>query len=150
MSENLGYVGAVLAFFVASIHLFHPDRGFLRLVTLVTTGNASLLVTDPRPVAFVLSGLAILLGINLVVANIARKRVFALGMVLVATYFVGYFAWHLSGHGGFLPGREPLYHGLTPVKAVISHLVNDPLAALSKLAEVALFIVLIVLYRREP
>ncbi|QLG62933.1 hypothetical protein [Halorarum salinum] len=148
-SGNVGYLGAALAFLVASIHLFHPQRGFLRLATFVTTGNASLLVSDPRPVAFVLSALAILLGINLVVANVARKRVYALGMALMVTYFVGYFAWHLSGHGGFLPGREPLYHGLHPVEAVISHLVNDPLAALAKSAEAALFVVLAVLYRTE-
>ncbi|WP_265110034.1 hypothetical protein [Halosolutus halophilus] len=149
MSENVGYLGAALAYLVASIHLLHPKRGFPRLLTLVTTGNASLLVYDPRPIAFVLSAFAILLGIKLVIADTARKPVYALGMVLIATYFVGYFAWHLSGHGGFLPGREPLYHGLHPVEAVVSHLVNYPLAALSKLAEAALFIVLVVLYREE-
>lgn len=147
---NIGYIGAALAYLVAIIHLFHPKRGFLRFFTLITTGNSSLLVYDPRPVAFVLSALAILLGIKLVISNVARKRVCALGMVLVATYFVGYFAWHLSGHGGFLPVREPLYHGLHPAEAVISHLVNYPLAALSKLAEAALFIVLAILYQKEP
>lgn len=146
---NLGHIGAALAYLVAAIHIFHPKRGFLRLVTLVTTGNTSLLVVDPRPLAFVLSGLAILLGIKLVIMNIARKRVYALGMVLVATYFVGYFVWHLSGHGGFLPVREPVYHGLHPVEAVVSHLVNYPLAALSKLTEAALFTTLVILYQRE-
>lgn len=149
INENIGYLGALLAYLVATIHLAHPERGFPRLVALVTTGNASLLIYDPRPVAFVLSALAILVGIILVIQDIGRKRVYALGMVLMATYFVGYFAWHLTGHGGFLPGREPLYHGLHPVEAVISHLVNYPLAALSKLAEAALFIILTVLYRNE-
>lgn len=149
VDENLGYVGAALAYVVAGIHLFHPKRGFPRLVTLATTGDPSLLVYDPRPLAFVVSALAILLGIKLVLMNIAQKPIYALGMVLMATYFVGYFAWHLSGHGGFLPGREPLYHGLHPVEAVISHLANYPLAAISKLAEAALFVVLVSLYRRE-
>lgn len=147
--ENLGYVGAGLACLVAVIHLFHPQRGFPRLVTIIVTGDPSLLVTDPRPVAFVLSALAILLGVNLAMWNVERKRIYVLGMVLMATYLVGYFAWHLSGHGGFLPGREPLYHGLHPIEAVFSHLVNNPLAALSKLAEAALFVVLAVLHRRE-
>lgn len=150
INENIGHLGAALAYLVAGIHLFHPKHGFPRLIALVTTGNAPLLVYDPRPVAFVLSALAILLGIKLVVADIAVSRVYVLGMVLVAIYFLGYFAWHLSGHGGFLPGRESLYHGLHPVEAVISHLVNYPLAALAKLAEAALFIVLVILYRREP
>lgn len=150
IDENLGYIGAALTFLVAAIHLFHPKRGFPRLVLLIVTGNSSLLVSDPRPLAFVLSGLALLLGIQLVISNIARKRVYTLGMILTATYLIGYFAWHLSGHGGFLPGRESVYHGLHPVEAVVSHLVNYPLAALSKLAELGLFITLVPLYRKEP
>ncbi|WP_396610390.1 hypothetical protein ACH9L7_09015 [Haloferax sp. S1W] len=149
MGEHLGYLGGALAYLVATVHLIHPKLGLPRLVLLVTTGNTSLLVTDPRPVAFVLSALAILAGIKLVVSDIQRKRLYALGMVLMATYFLGYFAWHLSGHGGFLPMRKPLYHGLHPVEAVISHLSTSPLAALSKLAEAALFVVLAVLYRHE-
>lgn len=149
IDENIGYIGAVLAYLVAGIHLFHPKRGLLRLLVLATTGNLPLLISDPRPIAFVLSAFAILLGIKLVIWDVARKRIYALGMVLVATYFVGYFAWHLSGHGGFLPVREPLYHGLHPIEAVISHLVNYPLAAFSKIVEAALFIVLAVLYRKE-
>lgn len=147
---NLGYVGAALAYLVAGVHLFHPTRGFPRLVTLLGTGDPSLLVHDPRPLVFVLSAIAVLLGIKLVILGIERKRIYVLGMVLVTAYFVGYFAWHLSGHGGFLPGREPLYHGLHPVEAVVAHLVDHPLVALAKLAEVALFAVLAVLYRREP
>ncbi|MEF8859897.1 MAG: hypothetical protein V5A38_13400 [Halolamina sp.] len=148
-TSNLGSLGFVLALLVALIHLFHPQRGLFRLVLLVRSGNASLLVTDPRPVAFVLSAIAILLGIQLVVADVARKRVYLLGMALMATYFVGYFTWHLSGHGGFLPGRKPLYHGLHPLEAVVSHLVDSSLAAVAKLAEATLFIVLSALYRRE-
>ncbi|GAA0664214.1 hypothetical protein GCM10009020_06330 [Natronoarchaeum mannanilyticum] len=149
LDEHLGYVGAALAYLVAGIHLFHPQYGFSRLVRLLATGNLSLLGYDPRPLAFVLSGFAILLGIKLVLLDFGRNPVYALGMLLVTTYFVGYFAWHLTGHGGFLPGRKPLYHGLHPVTAVLSHLANYPLAAAAKFAEAALFVVLAVLYRRE-
>ena len=149
VGEHLGYVGVALAYLVATIHLIHPKLGFPRLLLLVTTGNTSLLVTDPRPVAFVLSALAILVGIKLAISNTAPKRVYVLGMVLMATYFFGYFAWHLTGHGGFLPMRKPLYHGLHPVEAVISHLSSSPLAAISKFAEAALFVVLVTLYRRD-
>ena len=65
-------------------------------------------------------------------------------------YIVGYFAWHLSGHGGFLPSREPLYHGMTPLEALVSHLSYDFRALISKLTELTLLAILIVLYRREP
>ena len=148
IDHNVGYIGAALAYLVACLHLFHPKRGVPRLVTLLKV-DPSLLVHDPRPVLFVVSALAILLGVKLVIADTARKRVYALGMVLIATYFAGYFAWHLSGHGGFLPGRQPLYHGLSPVESVVSHLTSSPLAAVSKLAEAALIIVLAVLYRKR-
>jgi len=149
VDENLGVIGAGLAYLVAGIHLFHPQYGFLRLARLLSTGNPSLLVYDPRPMAFVLSALAILLGIKLAIADVRRNAVYLVGLVLTATYFVGYFAWHLTGHGGFLPGRAPLYHGMHPIEAVVSHLANYPLAAAAKLAEAALFVVLAVLYRRE-
>lgn len=147
--DNVAYVGAGLAYIVSGIHLFHPQRGFPRLIALLTTGNASLLGYDPRPVAFVLSGLGIFVGIKLVLLDVQRKRVYGLGVALMATYLVGYFVWHLSGHGGFLPGREPLYHGVGPVEAVVEHLAEYPLARVSKIAEAALIGVLVVLYRRE-
>lgn len=147
--ETAGYIGFALALLVAAIHLFHPTHGFPKLVLLLGTGNVSLLVSDPRPLAFVLSAFGIFLGVQLAVADIARDRVYVLGMALMATYFLGYFAWHLSGHGGFLPGRKPLYHGLHPAEAVISHLAHSPLAALAKLSEAALFGVLKTLYGQE-
>lgn len=147
---QLNYVGAGLAYLVAGIHLFHPMRGFPRLVGVLNSGDSSLLVHDPRPVAFVLSGVAVLLGVKLVLLDVERKRIYAVGMALMATYLVGYFAWHLSGHGGFLPTREPLYHGLQPIESVVAHLAEYPLARLSKVAELALFAVLLLLYRREP
>lgn len=149
LREHVGPVGAGLAVVVAAIHLFHPQHGLFRLVLLVGTGNAPLLVTDPRPLLFALSAIALLVGVQLAVAGLARERLFLTGMVLVATYFLGYFAWHLTGHGGFLPGREPLYHGLHPVQAVVVHLGTSPLAALAKLSEAALFVVLGTLYRQE-
>jgi len=149
LRENLGHVGAGLTVLVAAIHLFHPQHGLFRLVLLVGTGNAPLLLTDPRPVAFVLSGLTLLVGAQVAAAGIARDRLYLAGMMLVATYFVGYFAWHLTGHGGFLPGREPLYHGLHPVQAVVVHLGTSPIAALSKLAEALLFVVLATLFRQK-
>jgi len=147
--QQLRYLGAALAYVVAAIHLFHPRRGFPRLVQFASSGNIDLIALDPRPLLFVLSGVAILVAVKLVLVGYPRRPVYAAGMALMATYVVGYFAWHLSGHGGFLPGRRPLYHGIGPVEAVVSHLRSYPLARVSKVAEIALFVVLGVLYRRE-
>lgn len=145
--RQLQYAAAGLAYVVAGIHLFHPSHGFGRLVLLAAT-DPGLLVSNPRPVAFVLSGLAIVLAVPAVAAGAPRRPIYALGIGLVATYVGGYFAWHLSGHGGFLPNRRPLYHGLQPHEAVIAHLTGDPLAAAAVVTELALLGALVVLYRR--
>lgn len=145
---RLRYVGAALAYLVAVIHLFHPTHGFLRFVRLLTI-DVTLFLPDPRPVAFVLSGLAIVVGINLLLFDVPRRPIYALGALLLATYIIGYLGWHLSGHGGFLPNREPLYHGLAPHETVIRHLTTDPWAAAALATETVLLAVLGLLASRE-
>lgn len=147
-AQQLRYLGAGLAYVVAGLHLFHPKHGFQRLV-VISSADPGLFFSHPRPVAFVLSGLSIIIGIKLVMFGIAKRWVYASGIVLVATYIVGYFAWHLSGHGGLLPGREPLYHGLQPHEAVLEHLSSDPWAATALTVEILLLGVLTALIRRE-
>ncbi len=144
----LEYLAAALAYLVAAVHLFHPIHGFERLVMFLTI-DPQLLMFDPRPLAFVLSGVAILTAVPAVSWGYPGERAYLAGIALMATYLVGYFGWHLSGHGGFLPGREPLYHGLAPHEAVVAHLTGDPWAAVAVVAELALAGVLVVLYRRS-
>lgn len=145
---SLDHAAAGLAYLVAGIHLFHPTHGFSRLALLVST-DPGLLLSTPRPAAFVLSGLAIVVGVPAVALGVPRKPVYALGILLMVTYLGGYFAWHFSGHGGFLPGREPLYHGLSPVENVVTHLTGDPWAVAAVVAETALLVALVALFRRD-
>lgn len=144
----LPFAAAALAYLVAVVHLFHPTHGFARLALILTT-DVGLLAADPRPLAFVLSAVAILVGVPLVLRGLPERPAYAVGAALMVVYVVGYFAWHLSGHGGFLPGREPLYHGLSPIEAVVSHLTTDPWAAVSVVAEVALCGLLLTLLRKR-
>lgn len=147
-TQHLRYAAGALALIVAGLHLFHPRYGMERFVRLLASDPA-LLITHPRPLAFVLSAIAIVLGIYLAVYGFLEKPIYLLGVLLMGTYIVGYFAWHLSGHGGFLPGRPPHYHGLEPHEAVISHLRSDSWAVAALLAETLLAAILILLYRRE-
>jgi hypothetical protein len=149
VDDYIGVIGAGLAYLVAGIHLTHPKLGFPRLVLLAQFQSLEILSNDPRPFVFVVSGIAIILAVPLAATDRFRKAIYALGFLLILSYIVGYFAWHLSGHGGFLPGRQPLYHGMTPLEAVVAHLSGDLRAGISKLAEFALLTILIVLYRRE-
>lgn len=148
-TRRVRYAAAALAYVVAALHLFHPTHGFGRLVVLLGA-DPGLLVADPRPLAFVLSGLALVVAVPAASGadGLPTRPVAALGLGLVATYVVGYFAWHLSGHGGFLPGRKPLYHGLAPHEAVVTHLSGDPWAAAAVVSELLLGATLVVVYRR--
>lgn len=138
---------AVLAYVVAGLHLFHPEYGVAQLIARLTMG-AEVLLADPRPVAFFLSSVAILGGVLVVLAGGPEKPVYALGIAMMGVFLGGYFAWHFTGHGGFLPGREPLHHGLAPHETVISHLTSNPLAAGAVAAEVLLLAALAFLYSR--
>lgn len=147
-TQQLRYAAGALALLVAGLHLFHPQYGIERLTILLSV-DPGLLVTHPRPLAFVLSAVAIVVGVYLVLFELVRKPIYVLGILLMATYVVGYFAWHLSGHGGFLPGRPAHYHGLEPHEAVVSHLRSDDWAVAAIVSETLLAVLLAVLYRRE-
>lgn len=148
--DHLRYLAAGLAYLVAAIHIFHPKRGFPRLAKILTLDDPMQhLIYDPRPLLFVLSGIAIIVAIKLALFGFPRKPLYVTGMALMAAYFAGYFAWHLSGHGGFLPVREPHYHGLPPVEATVAHLRGYAWARWSKLLEALLFVVLAALFFRE-
>lgn len=147
-SQYFRYVAGAIALIVAGLHLFHPKHGLERLLIL-TSVDPSLLVSHPRPVAFVLSAAAIVAGIYMVMFEIWKKPIYILGMLLMLTYLIGYFAWHYTGHGGFLPGREAYGHGASPLETVIAHIRGDAWARASKFFESILLLFLGVLYYRE-
>ena len=147
-TRRLRYLGAALATLVALLHLLDPNHGLLELFALLYT-NPQVLVFDPRPAAFVVSATALLVGVSLSRNAPNRRPYYVAGIVLALTYVVGYLAWHLTGHGGFLPGREPLLHGVAPVANVVRHLTSDPWAAASMASELGLIAVLVALLRRE-
>ena len=147
-TRRLRYLGAALATLVALLHLLDPNHGLLELFDLLYTTTQAL-VFDPRPVAFVVSATALLIGVSLSRNAPNRQPYYVAGVALALTYVVGYLAWHLTGHGGFLPGREPLLHGVSPVGNVVRHLTGDPWAAASMASELGLIGVLVTLLRRE-
>lgn len=147
-NQRLRYATGIAGLLVAGLHLFHPQHGLGRLVALLSA-DPSLLVTHPRPVAFVLSAVTIVVGIYLVLFDVLRRPIYLLGMGLMVVLIGGYFAWHLTGHGGFLPGREPHLHGVLPHEAVVNHLRGDPWAQAAIALESLVLVLLAVLSRRE-
>lgn len=96
-----------------------------------------------------LSSIAIIIGVTMVGLDYRRRTIYALGIALVLVYILGYVAWHVSGHGGFLPNRRPLYHGMAPLVALIAHPSTSPRAFVSKVADITILGVLVHLHRRE-
>ncbi len=141
---GLRYAAGGLAVAIAAIHIFW---GFPRVVTQIQAG----VVADPRPAAFVLSGALIFLGIAQILDGRNPKPIYLAGIGLMITYIGGYVAWHtVLGHGGFWPwGPEPITHDMPAHMVVIDHLLADPLALVSKLAELLLAGLLAVLYRQD-
>ncbi|WP_253736732.1 hypothetical protein [Halohasta salina] len=140
------YAAGALAVAVAAIHIYW---GFPRLVTQLQAG----LVPDPRPALFVLSGIAILLGIARILDGHDPEPFYLAGIGLVSLYLVGYVAWHaFGGHGGFFwPwAPEPIVHDEPAAVVVAEHLLTTPLDLASKLLETVLLGLLVVLYRGEP
>jgi len=144
--SGLRYLAGALALAVAGIHLYW---GFPRLITQLDVGA----VPDPRPIAFVLSSVAIILGIAQILDGRNPKPIYLAGIALMFAYIGGYVAWHtVLGHGGFwpwMPELEQHTHDEGLIDLVIGHLAEDPLALASKLLELSLAIVLGVLYRGE-
>lgn len=137
-------LGGTLAAFVAGSHLFHPRLGLPRLLTHVRLGT----LFDPRPMTFTLSGVAMIAGIGLVYKGLLVRWIYLAGMALVLSFLLGFLAWHtVLDHGGFWPYIEAHGHVGSVDAFVRIHLIEDLTILLSRLGELALFVVLVVVYR---
>lgn len=143
------YLAVVLAVVVAALHLFHPDVGIFALMTYLSIQS----LPDPRPLAFVFSAVAILLGMALVADGaLSPKMAYLGGIALMIVYIVGYFVWHMFGHGVWWPWGTGLGgHSHTFLEILLGdqHLRDDMLALVSKITEFALLVVLGLLYAEE-
>lgn len=147
-TESIGLACGILATVVAGIHLWW---GIPRFTAYASVGR----MPDPRPLAFVLSGHAIMVAITLVAAGkLDAKRTYIPGIVLMLSHIVGYVAWHTVLTHGLSIAEETTAHGHSHthigaiVADVIGHLINSPLALVSKSTEAGVFLLLVLLYRR--
>lgn len=109
-----------LVLVVAAVHLYW---GLPKLYLYAQAG----IYPDVRPPLFTLSGLLILGGFLALYYGAPKRPIYLAGALLMLGYFVGFVAWHLGGHGAFLPGTDGYghVHG-NPVANVIAHLIGDP------------------------
>jgi len=126
-------VAAHLAVLVAVIHL---ALGVSNWLTYLRAGI--LLPPDLRWPLFVVSGAALVGGLVAAVAGAERRPLYTGGIVLMAVYVVGYFAWHMSGHRPlFFVGPGTHHHGSTLVY-LAAHAVAGPVETVALASETAL------------
>ncbi|WP_257299399.1 hypothetical protein [Haloarchaeobius sp. FL176] len=150
MDENvevaLRFTAAQLAAATAGIHLW---IGLRPLLLYAQVGEP---LTDPRQALFVLSSLAVLVGIGLAAYGLRRDYVYGLGIVLALTYIVGWlllgghpegneviaYAWESTGHA----------HGST-LGTLVEHLFGSIWLVTTKTIETVLLGILLVLLYHE-
>ena len=133
-----------LALFAAGVHLLHPSQGGVALLVYADVGYLG----DPRPLAFTLGAFALVSGVILGYNGFAGRSLYLGGVVVTLCFLLGFVAWHtLLDHGAFWPHLEPNVHHGNPLVVAVEHLLGDPLALVSKLAELALLACLAVLLR---
>jgi len=148
LQGTLEFAAVQLAAVVAGLHLYW---GLPRFVTAVQIDQP--IYWDPRPLLFIVSGVAIIVALLLVRQQLlSRLRAYALGIGLMLTYILGWAYWHLGGHMAVLPWVEDTHghsHGGNPIVILADHLVASPIDAISKTTETLLLLTLVLLVYAE-
>lgn len=132
-------VGANIAFMVAGTHLLMGIRYWL----LYARGGFYV-PPDARVPLWTVSALAIFAGMVALYLGAPRRPIYALGAGMMVTYILGYFSWHLGGHGQFYLGvGRPHLHGADLGTFLLDHLFAGVLETLSITLEVTLFAILV-------
>ena len=137
---TLESAGVLLAALTGGIHLM---IGLPRLTFYLMAGRP---LTDVRQPLFVLSGIAVFLGVTLWYMGLRRDAVYGAGIVLMLGYVVGWLV--LGGHGNRFAWQGG-HHAGSPLLTLFEHLVSDWRLFLSKLSESALLAVLVALLYDE-
>ena len=138
------FVAAHLALVVAVLHL---TMGLYNWFRWLSAGF--LLPRDLRWPLFVVSGLAIVVGMVLAAQGRYRRPLYAGGIGLMAVYILGYFGWHVSGHKPLLFFGEGAGHEGPLLEYLLDHLFAGVVEFLALASEFALAVVLAYLLIKE-
>lgn len=137
-------LGANLAFIVAGLHLLMG----LRYWVLYAMGGVYI-PPDPRVTLWTISAIAIFAGMIALYVGAPKRPIYGLGVGMMLAYVLGYFSWHLGGHGRFYLGGTPDLHGVPLSAYLLDHLLAGPLETTSIVLEVALLVLLVVLLAED-
>lgn len=144
-SRTLAFVGSQLVFVTAFLHLALGLFNWWRWLQ-----GGFLVPRDGRWPLFIVSGLAIFVGIYLAWRAENRRPYYAAGVVVMLGYVAGYFTWHLLGHRPWiLFGRGAGTESIS-VQWIVDHALAGPLVTVSLLAEVVAAAILLALFFGAP
>ncbi|WP_115865007.1 hypothetical protein [Halorussus litoreus] len=138
-------VAAHLAVVVAVVHLTMGLYNWLRWL------QAGFLVPrDLRWPLFVISALALFIGLLLAAQGRYRRQLYAGGILLMVVYVGGYFVWHATGHRPLLLFGNGATHTGPLIPFLLDHLFAGPVKFLAIVSETALAGALAYLLATEP
>lgn len=137
--RKLRFVALQVVGAVAVVHLVVGGAELLRVANAGLLGRylTTFLAADPRPLVFLLSGLAIVAGIVAVArGHLSYRTGYRLGLLALGVYVLGWVGWHtVLDHGFALRGGSPTvpdghtHDGL--LGTLRSHYVDPLVAALT-------------------
>jgi hypothetical protein len=139
--DLLESAGVLMASLTGGLHLM---IGVERLTLYLM---ASRPFTDIRQPLFVLSGVAIFLGVTLWYRGLRRDAVYAAGILLTLGYIVGWLL--LGGHGSNYAWEAGGHHAANPLITLLEHLTGDVYLFATKVTETTLLAVLVALLYDE-
>ncbi|PSQ26983.1 hypothetical protein BRD03_08470 [Halobacteriales archaeon QS_9_68_17] len=139
--DLLESAGVLMASLTGGLHLM---IGIERLTLYLL---ASRPFTDIRQPLFVLSGVAIFLGVTLWYRGLRRDAVYAAGILLTLGYIVGWLL--LGGHGSNYAWEAGGHHAANPLITLLEHLTGDVYLLATKVTETTLLAVLVALLYDE-
>ena len=139
--DLLESAGVLMASLTGGLHLM---IGVERLTLYLL---ASRPFTDIRQPLFVLSGVAIFLGVTLWYRGLRRDAVYAAGILLTLGYIVGWLL--LGGHGSNYAWEAGGHHAANPLITLLEHLTGDVYLLATKVTETTLLAVLVALLYDE-
>lgn len=133
----LEFIAAQLVFVAALIHLTLGVVNWMRWVR-----GGFLVPQDVRWPAFVISGVAIFVGLYYASHRTERRPFYVAGIVAMAGYVLGYFGWHLTGHRPLFFVGEGAGTESVSVAWVLDHLFAGPVEFASIFVEVSAVVAL--------
>ena len=170
-ARKLRFVALQVVGAVAVIHLVAGVAELVRFADaglLVAYVTSEQLLSQPEPLLFTVSALAILAGVLAVgLGHLDYRTAYALGIAMMAVYLLSWLAWHSFLDHGLLGGGEQAAEDHTHaglVEIVATHYVGPmvgiftgadqpgqvTLAVISKTLEVLAVAVLVALYLLDP